>query len=131
VTADGTVFTLTPPTKRGGNWREKILHFFVNNGTGGAFPEGLAFDSEGNLCGPATEAGKYGSGEILRLKAPSKAGEAWTYGVLYNFRSPPDGVDPAGYLTFDQSGNLYGVTELGGTGNCQEGGCGTVFEFTP
>jgi hypothetical protein len=97
----------------------------------GAFPSGLVFDKNGNLYGPAPSSGKYGAGEIFRLRKPGKRGFRWSYAILYDFLAPPDGVGPIGYLTFDEGGNLYGVTQQGGTGPCQGGGCGTVFEFTP
>lgn len=68
---------------------------------------------------------------IFRLSRHTKNSEAWAYSVPDSFMGTPDGAEPNGYPTFDQSGNLYGVTQLGGTGDCEEGGCGTVFEFTP
>ena len=59
--------------------------------------------------------------------------------VLYNFcqqANCPDGKEPAGGLVVDKSGNLYGTTNDGGTGNgttCDSisVGCGTVFKVTP
>ncbi len=53
------------------------------------------------------------------------------YKVLYNF-SGPDGNAPSS-LMFDDSGNLYGITQSGGQGtasNCPYG-CGTVFRLSP
>jgi uncharacterized repeat protein (TIGR03803 family) len=47
--------------------------------------------------------------------------------VLHSFtNNGEDGYDLLGSLTFDSAGNLYGTTEVGGTG-----GFGTVFELTP
>ena len=64
------------------------------------------------------------------LSAPALA--APTEKVLYNFAPLfpycPDGQKPNGGMVFDQSGNLYGATALGGT-ECV--GAGTVFELTP
>jgi len=58
------------------------------------------------------------------------ASSAWgsTERVLYTFTNGTDGGIPinSGQLAFDQSGNLYGTTELGG--DC---GNGTVFQLTP
>lgn len=49
--------------------------------------------------------------------------------VLWSFASgPSDGVNPVGNLIFDQTGDLYGVTQGGGSG---AGFRGTVFELTP
>jgi len=61
------------------------------------------------------------------------AATGWKQTVLYSFN--PNGIDgfgATGGLVFDASGNLYGTTEFGGTGNCTNGfGCGTVFELSP
>lgn len=55
------------------------------------------------------------------------------YRVLYTLAGvPSDGSFPVGNLIFDQVGNLYGTTELGGSSiGCGPGGCGTVFELSP
>jgi hypothetical protein len=129
VTADGTIFVLTPSKNQSERWRETILHFFAN-GNDGAFPTGLVVDGKGDLYGPTPASGSYGAGEIFRLKPPKKGMRLWNYTTLYNFRGSPDGDEPTGYLTLNGN-NLYGVTSVGGTGPCQQGGCGTVFEFTP
>jgi hypothetical protein len=42
---------------------------------------------------------------------------------------------PVGGVLFDQTGNLYGTTAYGGSGNCQlfggRVGCGTIYELAP
>jgi uncharacterized repeat protein (TIGR03803 family) len=56
-----------------------------------------------------------------------------TYQVLHNFTGGHDGATPAGALTLDKKGNLYGTAALGGFqgGDCGlNGGCGTVFKLT-
>lgn len=97
----------------------------------GCNPIGLIFDATGSLYGLTTSLGKYGDGIIFRLRRQSKNGKHWTYTNLYSFIGAPDGEEPTGYPTFDHRGNLYGVTQLGGTGSCYPGACGAVFEFTP
>lgn len=46
-----------------------------------------------------------------------------------------DGMTPLSGFVADKAGNLYGVTSIGGTGNCADfgggGGCGTVYELSP
>jgi uncharacterized repeat protein (TIGR03803 family) len=66
---------------------------------------------------------RYGCGTAFEL-SPA-AGGRWT-GVLHNFsKNIDDGHYPNAGLIFDASGNLYGVTLVGGLN-----GQGTVFELT-
>ncbi len=58
----------------------------------------------------------------------------WTETVLHRFQGDPDAADPYPDLGFDQLGNLYGTSRLGGDGgDCylDVPGCGTVYELTP
>jgi hypothetical protein len=48
--------------------------------------------------------------------------------VLHTFVNRSDGSLPFGGLTIDAKGNLYGTTDLGGSGATAEG---TVFKLTP
>ena len=64
---------------------------------------------------------------LLRALLPQPA-LAQTYQVVHNFTGGGDGGGPAAGLTVDQAGNLYGTTELGGSG-CGGDGCGTVFKL--
>jgi len=41
------------------------------------------------------------------------------------------GLEPAAGLIFDDAGNLYGTTAVGGTECAADDGCGTVFKLTP
>ena len=99
----------------------KTIYRF-RGGTNGSGPSGLVFDAAGNLYGTTYGGGTYGYGTIFKL---NKAGKKT---VLYNFAGAPDGANPHPYanLIFDDKGNLYGTTYLGGVGN-QVGG--TVFEL--
>jgi uncharacterized repeat protein (TIGR03803 family) len=130
----GVVFELSPNPD--GTWTEMVLHSF-GNGTDGIGPSGrLVFDSAGNLYGTTSAGGTGGSGcfggcgtafELI----PSPGGQ-WAESVLYNFCSQADcadGNDPAGGLTLDAAGNLYGTTKYGGTPDQHLNG--TVFELTP
>jgi uncharacterized repeat protein (TIGR03803 family) len=130
-TGEGTVFTLTPPTKRGGSWVETLLHVFALAHDDGWFPLGLVLDAKGNLYGLTASGGEYGGGMIFRLRWQSNGSKAWVYSNLYGFAGTPDGEEPDGYPTIGDSGNIYGVTLLGGTGPCYPDACGTVFEFAP
>jgi uncharacterized repeat protein (TIGR03803 family) len=125
----GTVFKLTPGSS--GNWTPTVLHNFNRNGGDGANPEGsLIFDSAGNLYGTTSNGGADENGAVFEL-SPGADG-TWTESVLYSFRGT-DGSHPFGSLTFDAHGNLFGTAWQGGNtaGECEYGGCGTVFELTP
>ena len=49
--------------------------------------------------------------------------------ILYTFHGGTDGDGPYAGVIADKSGNLYGTTFFGG-GNCENHGCGTVFEVS-
>src|SRR5580692_1253165 len=54
---------------------------------------------------------------------------AATEKVIHSFQGGSDGALPMSDLVLDSSGNLYGTTSAGGTGVCNNNGCGTVFEL--
>ncbi len=61
---------------------------------------------------------------IAILLLASGASAASKYKTLHEFTGP-DGAVPTARLVFDQAGNLYGTTNMGGTG------AGTVFKLAP
>ncbi len=133
----GTVFELSPVG--GGGWTETVLHSFNNNGTDGYFPNsGLAFDAAGNLYGTTSnETQGYcepvvNCGTLFELSPV--AGGGWTETIVSTFDgSAADGYGPVGGVVVDAAGNLYGVTEVGGSNeNCYfYTYCGMVYEFSP
>ncbi len=132
----GTVFELSP--NGSGGWTETILYSFLGSPDGDG-PQGLIFDSSGNLYGATAYGGQYGCGPddenycgtVFEL-GPNGSG-GWKETIIYSFPSGgSDGDFPNGGLIFDQSGNLYGTTEGGGLGSCTSRlGCGTAFELSP
>ena len=121
----GVVFKLT---RSGSTWTETVVYNFRGS-PDGAYPvSGLVFDQAGNLYGTTSGGGSNncsgfdGCGTVFQL-APS--GSGWTETVLHRFTFGDDGGIPIGGLIFDNSGNLYGTTELAPFGD------GTVFELTP
>lgn len=135
----GMVYQLTPTAQAG--WTERILYQFKCGTGDGTMPlSSLTLDSAGNLYGTTAEGGNlsscnhFGCGTVFQL-SPSSGG-AWTETVLYRFTGKADGNSPAGGLLFDTAGNLYGTTEYGGGGRCQDSngypiGCGAVYELSP
>jgi uncharacterized repeat protein (TIGR03803 family) len=116
----GVVFRLAQ-ARQSGRWIETVLHSF-QGGNDGRDPQGLVFDSLGNLYTL--------SGGIVRLKPPKQKGGSWTLDLLYSFKGSPDGRGPL-ELVFGTGGALYGTTLYGGTGRSCQAGCGTVFEAIP
>jgi len=123
-------------------WKEKVLYSFQGTPDGSLPGGGVVFDQAGNLYGVTAEGGSSSCapaqcGIVYQLTPPAQKGRAWTETVLYIFKGHQfgDGSSPAGTLVIDSSGNLYGGTAYGGTGDCMLAGgavgCGTVYELSP
>ena len=123
----GAVFELMPYAD--GNWKEVVLYSFGGDSDGYYPLAGLVIDEGGNLYGTTEQGGAYRMGTVFKL-SPSSSG-TWTKTTLHGFSGANgDGSYPRSTLIFDASGNLYGTTEYGGSGEC-ENYCGTVFELSP
>jgi len=121
----GVIFELSPPAKDDTTWTQTTLYSFTG-GNDGANPQaGLMMDAKGNLYGTTYSGGATGNGVVFEL-ARHKSKGTWTYHTLWGFTGGNDGGVPAGSLTMDSAGNLYGTTTQGGTGVV-----GTVFELSP
>ena len=139
----GTVFKLAPNSK--GEWTHHVIYTFSSYGGAGGSPRtDLAFDNRGNLYGTTSNGGNgagcfgdNGCGAVFKL-TPHADG-SWTETTLHNFAPPPDGGNPSSGVIFDSAGNLYGMTEYGGTGLCRPFSdlaftnlnCGVVYKLTP
>jgi uncharacterized repeat protein (TIGR03803 family) len=108
--------------------RFETLHKFSGGADGGAPSAGLILDATGNLYGTTSSGGASGHGTVFQLK-PNSDG-TWTETVLHSFNLN-DGAIPSSDLIFDQVGNLYGTTSLGGNLSGCNDGCGVVFKLTP
>lgn len=149
----GAVFEISP--NGSGGWAENTLYTFQGETTAdGQTPiAGLVFDQAGNLytttlqggaafsnacptaSGPTgVNFGAAGCGTVFEFSPNGSGG--WTETVLYRFQGSNDGALPNSGLILDQSGNLYGETESGGSTNaCPNktggtAGCGVVFEVS-
>jgi uncharacterized repeat protein (TIGR03803 family) len=127
-TTVGTIFRLAPPSTKSGRWQEAILYTFNQDAYGPR--DTLIFDQSGNLYG-TTYSGNTFSGTVFRLEPLAQKGGAWNFSILYGFTGSDSGAQPAAQLIFDKHGNLYSTTQIGGTGQSCQGGCGTVFEVVP
>jgi hypothetical protein len=111
-------------------WAETISYSF-KGGTQGWVPDGgLILDALGYLYGTTNVATTQIQGTAFKLKPP-KQGHPSSFTTVYGFKGSPDGAQPAESLRFDKAGDLYGITQAGGTAQACQGGCGTVFELNP
>jgi len=116
----GVVYKFTPS---GNSWAEDVLYNFTGF-SDGAYPNGIVFDSAGNMYGTTGGGGgASGCGTIFEL-SPTQSG--WTETTLYAFRYGIDGCATSP-LYRDAAGNLYGITNEGGPDN----NGGTVWELSP
>jgi uncharacterized repeat protein (TIGR03803 family) len=75
---------------------------------------------------------RLGALSMLALSASLNSVHASSLIVLHAFHGGSDGSFPESSLIRDPAGNLYGTTNAGGGGPCNNGqGCGTVFKVLP
>jgi hypothetical protein len=122
----GTVFELTPPSKKGGSWTKTVLYTFPGFSHDGTGPGSeITFDSQGNIYG-VSGGGTTGYGTVWLLTAPSGGG-AWKETVLHDFTGGRDGGYPAGTVTLGPNGVLYGAGSYSGVANAS----GVIYQLTP
>jgi|HubBroStandDraft_4_1064222.scaffolds.fasta_scaffold02703_4 uncharacterized repeat protein (TIGR03803 family) len=138
----GVVFELSP--REHGQWTERVLYAFTGGADGGVPTGGVILDSAGNLYGTTLfggdkkpqncqAVGTYAAGcGVVFMLTPTAHGP-WKETALYTFTGGADGSEPWGNPVLDSSGDLYGMTNIGGA-NSSCGppyGCGVVFKLTP
>ena len=90
-----------------------VLYSFEGGTSDGSAPDGtLLKASDGNFYGMTSTGGQYNQGTVF-VYNPTSGTEA----VLYSFGMLGNLSNPAGYLIDDGTGNLYGVTAGGGSGD--------------
>lgn len=121
----GIIYSLTP------QGTEHVLYAFRGYHDGSSPLGGLTYFG-GWLYGTTAEGGgcggndPQGCGTIFRI-SPSGT----NYQTLYRFRGGQDGFAPVTSMVA-LNGSLFGTTENGGGSNqCGQLGCGTIFELTP
>jgi uncharacterized repeat protein (TIGR03803 family) len=137
----GTVFELSPPKKKGGQWTEKVLYSFAGgqagkkDGDGGNPNGGLLVDNQtgaiygttffgGNEAGECDGgSGGTGCGIVFELIHPTKQSGTWKENILFRFDGANGSNSSAGVIR-GHAGSLYGTTVYGGYQ-----GDGVVFEL--
>ena len=132
----GTIFKITPPDRKGGNWNETILHRFRGSPNDGASPMQLTIDASGIMYGTAGNGGSStkcfeGCGAVFSLTPPSGKGK-WQETILHSFAGAPDGTAPSSLIRAPNR-TLYGETNAGGRSTAcgKVRGCGTIFALKP
>jgi uncharacterized repeat protein (TIGR03803 family) len=130
----GVVYELTSSD---GKWDESVLHSFCSDkSASGACLDGsspayeVTFNASGDLDGVTPSGGAENRGVVYEL-TPSTV--EWPEKLLHSFCAKagcPDGDSPAGTLSVDSAGNLYGTAGGGGYNN-GVGGYGVVYEIIP
>ncbi|MGA2371907.1 MAG: choice-of-anchor tandem repeat GloVer-containing protein [Candidatus Korobacteraceae bacterium] len=136
----GTAFELK---REQSGWIFNLLYTFLGGYDGLRPDSSLVFGPDGALYGSLAQggvgrcgdSGSLTCGMIYRLAPPANfCGNvlcSWNQTVLYRFTGLSDGGVPE-QISFDQAGNIYGPTELGGQDNgCSGYYCGTVFKLSP
>ena len=115
----GVIFQVAPQPD--GSWKETDIYSFGGGDTASSYNVRLGPD--GNLYGVSIAGGVNGSGSVFELSRDSDG--SWQFHLLYTFgpSGGGDAYDPAG-MTFDASGNIYGISDSGG-----KFGRGTLFEL--
>ena len=127
----GTVFVMKPTN---GNWvLNTVLRFDVSDGL---IPYSkVVFGPGGSMFGTTLEGGsnfncEFGCGTVYNIRPPQSVCTAvscpWSGRAIFSFTRDLEGGDPYSVdPVFDQSGNQYGTTALGGTV-----GVGVVYKLT-
>jgi uncharacterized repeat protein (TIGR03803 family) len=114
-----------------------VLHNFTGGADGGSPFGSLVMDRFSNIYGVATYGGNScpgepynsGCGVVFKME---QHGSEWIFLPVYAFTGS-DGANPVGAVTVAPDGSLYGATDAGGLGSCNDWGtgCGTVYHLRP
>jgi len=122
----GMVFKLM---KKNSSWLLAPLYPFMGGLDGDYGARGVTIGPDGTLY-VAVGYGGFGCGTVANLKPPPTRPATplspWNETVIHRFNDDQYGCTPGSAVTFDQSGNLYGVLDYSGPA-----GAGLVYELTP
>ena len=115
---DGTVFQLKQDPD--GSWKTTILYSFtgiVSQDCAGPDYGVTPVRKKGVITafyGTCDIGGANDYGAVFELTLQPDG--SWAEQIIYSFESISDGANPLGGVTLDRKGNLYGTTQVGGSG---------------
>jgi uncharacterized repeat protein (TIGR03803 family) len=112
-----------------GNWVLNPLYAFQGSTDGKEPLAGVVVGPNGILYGTTVNGGSQDQGTVFDMRPAVQACKStlcpWNESVLYRFQGGSDGAGPNyGNLLFDNGGNIYGVTIVGGSSSQ-----GTVYKL--
>jgi uncharacterized repeat protein (TIGR03803 family) len=121
----GTLFQLI--TTNGKTYTESVLYSFGDLADAATPSGSILLDSAGSLYGVTSSGGAFSAGAVYKY-VPASSTHVASYSILYSFGgSSTTGTSPNGNLVFDAGGNIYGVTNTGGSANDY----GVVYSLAP
>src|ERR1700722_14460723 len=118
VNGGGTIFELV---RGSGGWTFEPVYSTPGWGVSGPFRTPVV-DAHGDIFGTTHCDGANSQGSVFEL-TPSPSG--WQYTALHDFTGGSDGGFVFSPPAFDAHGNIFGTTQIGGSGN------GVVWEVSP
>jgi uncharacterized repeat protein (TIGR03803 family) len=109
----GVLYQLTTTT--GKTYTEKVLYSFGDLADASTPSGSILLDAAGSLYGVTSGGGAFNAGVVYKY-VPATSTHVASYSILYSFGgSSSTGTAPNGNLVFDAGGNIYGVTNTGGS----------------
>lgn len=105
----GTFFELTPSN---GSWSFNTIYSLPGWGISGEFRTAY-LDSSDNIFGTTHCDGQNSAGSVYELQ---RSGSTYNYVDLYDFTGGTDGLYVFSNPAFDAHGNIFGTTNVGGSG---------------
>ncbi|HEX3666122.1 MAG TPA: choice-of-anchor tandem repeat GloVer-containing protein [Rhizomicrobium sp.] len=97
----------------------QVLYNFAGGAGDGQSPTAeVTLDSSGNIYGTTEGGGANGTGVLFKLTSGGSES------ILHSFGGSGDGTSPDGAVNIDSSGNIFGTTDYGGSGDN-----GTIWEL--
>lgn len=107
----------------------QVIHYFSGQADDSTPEAGLTPAGAGKFYGTTNGVEVASNGTVFKL---THGGSGWALSPLNIFHQAGGGARPDSKAVIGPNGNLFGVTYLGGLGDCLgNGSCGVVYEMQP